>query len=124
MDYLRCNPRFNGCPRYDFVIANLSGGRTFAQLVFVFVCEVGGKGYPLALVQPLEKPTRPPNVKKVDRELSISRWRAQPRTQCEVIPSRNIERGAVLVKDPTYSGDHFLIDTLDEDMYLRVWDLV
>jgi hypothetical protein len=37
-----------------------------------------------------------------------------------VIPLDSIVRGAVLVKDTKYDGDYFLIDTLDEDMYLRV----
>ena len=31
-----------------------------------------------------------------------------------------IVRGAVLVEDTKYSGDYFVIDTLDEDMFLRV----
>ena len=31
-----------------------------------------------------------------------------------------IVRGAVLVADMKYAGDYFVIDTLDEDMFLRV----
>ena len=44
----------------------------------------------------------------------------RPRSQCEVIPLRAIIRGALLVMDPKYRGDYFVIDTIDTDMYLRV----
>ena len=37
-----------------------------------------------------------------------------------MIPLNYIVRGAVLVEDAQYSGDYFVIDTLDEDMFLRV----
>jgi hypothetical protein len=37
-----------------------------------------------------------------------------------VIPLDCIICGAVLVEDTKYSGDYFIIDTLDEDMFLRV----
>jgi len=44
----------------------------------------------------------------------------RPRSQCEVIPLHGIVRGALLVTDPNYRGDYFVIDTTDDDMYLRV----
>lgn len=47
----------------------------------------------------------------------------QPRSQCEVIPLHNIVRGALLVADPKYRGDYFVIDTTDDDMYLRVMNM-
>lgn len=118
-DYLRCNPMFSGRPRYDFVIVDRPGGLVFAQLAFVFVCRVGGHDYHLALVQSLEKKSRS-NMKIIDKNLSISRWHIRPRDRCEVIPLNYIVRGAVLVEDAQYSGDYFVIDTLDEDMFLRV----
>ena len=91
----------------------------FAQLVFVFTCRVNGCDYHLALVQPLEKQTRL-NTKSVDKSLSISRRHIRPRNRCEVIPLSRIIRGAVLVADVKYKGDYFVIDTLDEDMFVRV----
>ena len=121
-DYLRCSPEFSGSPRYDFVIANLPQGRAFAQLVFIFVCRVGGWDYRLGLVQPLAKVSRA-NTKKVDKELSIYRWQIRSRARCEVIPVDSIVCGAVLIKDTIYNGDYFIMDTLDEDMYLRVKQL-
>jgi len=118
-DYLRCNPNFNTRPRYDFVIADLLQGRAFAQLVFVFVCRVNKRDHRLALVQPLEKKSRV-NTKKTDKGLSICRWRIRARDRCEVIPISSIVRGAVLVEDTKFKGDYFVIDTLDEDMFVRV----
>ena len=118
-DYLRCNPKFCGNPRYDFVIVNLPRGRVFAQLVLVFVCQVNGRDYHLALVQLLEKQSRA-TTRVVDRSLSIHRWHIRAWNRCEVIPLDSIIRGAVLVADTRYAGDYFVIDTLDEDMFLRV----
>lgn len=91
----------------------------FARLVLVFVCRVGERDFHLALVQSLEKKTRAP-TKIIDKNLSIIRWHIRPRNRCEVIPLNCIVRGAVLVADKGYSGDYFVIDTLDEDMFLRV----
>jgi hypothetical protein len=119
IDYLRCNPEFSGRPRYDFVIVNHSQGYAFARLVFVFACRVNGRDFHLALVQPLEKSTRS-STRLVDRKLSIYRWQIRVRTRCEVIPLSRIVRGAVLVADTEHSGDHLVIDTLDEDMFLQV----
>lgn len=119
-DYLRCNPIFHDHPRFDFVIADLPHrGRIFAQLVSLIVCQVGAVDYHLALVQPLEKKSRPA-TRCVDQMLSIHRWTIRQRNRCEVIPLDSIVRGAVLVKDPRYSSDYFVIDALDDDMYLRI----
>jgi hypothetical protein len=94
------------------------------QLVFVFTCRVSGQDYRLALVRPLEKARGVnANVKKVDKELSIYRWRIRARTRCEVIPLDSIVRGAVLLEDIKYSGNYFIKDTLDEDMFIRVKQL-
>ena len=121
-DYLRCNPSFNGEERYDFVITNVPQERTFAQLVFAFVCRVGGLAYHLAIIRPSDKVSRS-STKKVDKDLSIHRRQIRSRSRCEVVPLDCIVRGAVLVKDPNYSGDYFILDTLDEDMFLRVKQL-
>ena len=117
-DYLRSNPAFNGRPRYDFILLNRGRVWNCAQLVFMFVCRVGGDLYQLALVQTLEKYNRPA-TRTVDKKLSISRWHIRNRDRCEVIPLSCIVRGAVFVADAKHSGDYFLLDTLDEDMFLR-----
>ena len=121
-DYLRCSPCFNKEERYDFVIANLPKGRVFVKLAFVFICRVGSLLYRLALVQSLKKVVRV-EARDVDKELSIHRWKIRSWARCEVVPLDSIVRGAVLVKDPNYSEDYFVLDTLDEDMFLRVKQL-
>ena len=59
-------------------------------------------------------------TRRIDRSLSIRRLHMRPRNQCEVIPLHSIIRGALLVADPKYKDDYFVIDTIDDDMYLRV----
>ena len=118
-DYLCCNPKFHGCPRYDFVIADLGQELVFAELVFIFTCKFDEQTHRLALVQPLKKSSRA-SVKEADKAASIHRWQARDRKYCEVIPLDCIVRGAVLVKDPKYKGDYLVINMLDGDMYLRL----
>ena len=72
----------------------------------------------------LEQGSRDAETRRIDRSLSIYRWHMRPRSQCEVIPLHNITRGALLVSDPKYKGDYFVIDTVDDDMYLRVMDML
>jgi hypothetical protein len=117
-DYLRCNPDFNRRPRYDSVVVKFGESCTFARLVFVFVCQVNGRTYQLALIQMLDRSSRVA-TKPVDKKLSISRWHVRARNRCEVIPVSCIVRGAVFVPDVKYKGDYLLLDTLDEDMFLR-----
>jgi len=118
-DLLRCNPKFWNRPRYDFVIADLpSRGRVFARLVFLFTYQVGASVHPLALVQALDHHPRDGLVRATDKKLSIYRWNIRARDRCEIIPVGNIVRGAVLISDTKYAGDHFVVDTLDTDMFL------
>ena len=120
-DYLRCNPAFHGNERRDFVLVDHPlHGQVFGRLVLLFTCRVDSYDYPLALVQMLERDSRDAETRRVDKSLSIYRWHMRPRNQCEVIPLRRIIRGSLLVADPKYKGDYFVIDTIDNDMYLRV----
>jgi hypothetical protein len=121
VDLLRCNPKFRGEARYDFVIVDLPPrGKVFAKLVCLFTCAVGTCVHPLALVQALERQPRSGSVRDTDRKLSIFRWTIRARNRCEIVPVRNIIRGALLVSDTKYSGDYFIVDTVDADMFLRV----
>ena len=120
-DLLRCNPKFWGRPRYDFVMVNHpSRGQVFAKLVCLFTSTVGTCVYPLALVQALDRQLRSGTVKAIDKKLSIYRWHLRPRDRCEIITVRSIVRGALLVPDMKYSGDHFVINTVDADTFLRM----
>jgi len=86
----------------------------------MFTCRVGSDDYLLALVQMLEPESRDGQTRRIDKSLSIHRWRMRNQSQCEVIPLRSVIRGALLVADSKYKGDYFVIDTVDNDMYLRV----
>ena len=120
-DLLRCNPDFWGDPRYDCVIVNLPPrGQTFAKLVCLFTCTVSACVHPLALVQSLDHRPRSGPVRDVDEKLSLYRWNLQPRNRCEIIPVHSIVHRVLLTPDTKYSGDHFVVNTVDADMFLRV----
>lgn len=118
-DLLRCNPEFWGRPRYDFIIVNLpSQGQMFAKLVCLFTCTMGTHMHSLALVQSLDYRPHSGSVKDIDRKLSIYRWNLRPQNRCEIIPVHGIVCGALLIPDTRYSGDHFVVNTVDTDMFL------
>ncbi|KAK6984385.1 hypothetical protein R3P38DRAFT_3231865 [Favolaschia claudopus] len=49
MDFLRCNPKFNGQPRYDCVLVNTQDKPFFARLLYMFSCQVEAKSHPFAI---------------------------------------------------------------------------
>ena len=83
------------------------------------MCRVNEHNYHLALIQSLDKKSRT-DSKKADKDLSIYRWNIRAQNRCEVIPLDWIVCRAVLVEDRWFSGDYFVIDTLDDDMFLQV----
>lgn len=117
-DYLRCNPSFFREERYDFVIVKTATGHIFAQLIFIFTCEVEGIEYPIALIQPFDAPIS--NTRQKDQDLCLYRVRAQPRAKSEFVLVSTIVRGALLAEDPKKSGDRFVVDVVDTDMFLRL----
>ena len=121
-DLLRCNPKFHGSQRYDFLITDLGPpqGLVFAKLVCLFTCTSGTRVHPLALVQVLGYQPRTGSVRDIDRKLSIFRWSLRARNRCEIISIRTIVRGALLIQDAKYSGDYFVVDAVDTDMFLQV----
>ncbi|KAJ8074178.1 hypothetical protein PM082_012470 [Marasmius tenuissimus] len=124
-DYLRCNPSFNGKPRYDFVLFDTPSGPTFAQLCYVFKCFITSDGgdvteYPIALVQGYTVVQQRP---RMDKELGLLRLRKQSKT--EFISVRSIIRGALVIgamesENPNTWLDVFVIDVVDADMFLRI----
>jgi hypothetical protein len=117
-DYLRCNPEFYGKPRYDCIAINTANGYIFAQLIFMFSCEVDRKKYPIALVQPFDAPI--PNRSRKDKDLGLCRVRERPCAQSEFVLVSTIVRGALLAEDPENVGDWFVVDLVDTDMFLRL----
>lgn len=118
-DLLRCNPKFHGQPRYDYVIFNDSGGPAFAQLIYLFVCKAAGQEIPLALVQGMARGVggRP---RIVDKELGLHRVRMVERKHSRFIPLRSVIRGALLCQDPRNRDEYIVVDTVDTDMFLRI----
>ena len=110
-DYLRCNPKFHGHPRYDCVLVNTTDEPIFAQLLYLFSCTVENKTHPFALVLPLDAPIG--NAKTKDKLLRFRRVRAKARKNSEFISLHSIIRGAVLVPDFDKPGDFIVFDILD-----------
>ncbi|KAJ7886048.1 hypothetical protein B0H13DRAFT_1889327, partial [Mycena leptocephala] len=117
-DYLRCNPKFHGHPRYDCVLVKTTDKPIFAQLLYMFSCTVENKSHPLALILPLDAPTG--NTTRKDKLLRFRRVRAQARKNSEFISLHSIIRGAVLVADSDRAGDFLVFDVLDGDTSLRL----
>ncbi|KAJ7112812.1 hypothetical protein C8R43DRAFT_1078728 [Mycena crocata] len=118
-DILRCNPMFHGRPRYDSVIYEAEGDDlAMGRLELVFRCHLPHKvAIDLALIHPYRKST----------------WSARTRTDCPMrewspgsifIALEHITRGALLC--PIFGAPRevfYVIDCVDEDMFLRVNDI-
>ncbi|KAJ7824944.1 hypothetical protein B0H13DRAFT_1918851 [Mycena leptocephala] len=120
-DYLRCNRKFHGHPRYDYVLVKTTDKPIFAQLLYMFSCTVENKSHPLALILPLDAPTG--NTTRKDKLLRFRRVRAQARKNSEFISLHSIIRGTVLVSDSDKAGDILVFDILDGDTSLRLKSL-
>ncbi|KAJ7637279.1 hypothetical protein DFH06DRAFT_1335954 [Mycena polygramma] len=117
-DILRCNSNFNHAPRFDCVIYETDDEPiAIGELKFVFRCHLpGNTALDLAMVHPFRKTS----------------WQPNTRTDCpirEKIPTptfkfialEHVVRGALLC--PIFGGKtgmHYIIDCVDEDMYLRI----
>ncbi|KAJ7116962.1 hypothetical protein C8R44DRAFT_832414 [Mycena epipterygia] len=120
-DYLRCNPKFHGHPRYDCVLIETSQQPIFAQIIYLFSCIVEDKSHPFALVQPFDAPTG--RVGRKDKQLRFHRVRAKPRKNSEFISVHSIIRGVVLVPDFDKLGEFIVFDVLDTDLSRRLKNL-
>ncbi|KAJ7727715.1 hypothetical protein B0H16DRAFT_1665589 [Mycena metata] len=119
-DYLRCNPKFQGHPRYDCVLVKTTQKAIFAQLIYLFSCMVEGKSHPFTLILPFDAPAGP--TRRKDRLLRFRRVRAKARKVTEFISVHSIIRGAVLVPDFDKAGEFIVFDVLDGDISLRLKD--
>ena len=116
-DLLRCNESFFHHPRFDYVLIMIGGRHFFAQLLSLFQIQTDTKSHPLALVQVYSKP--PGSVRRKDRDLGLYRVRLKS-SPYMIIPLESIVRGALLVEDAVIQGDHFIVDTVDGDIFLRM----
>ncbi|KAJ7764640.1 hypothetical protein DFH07DRAFT_738222 [Mycena maculata] len=117
-DFLRCNPKFHGHPRYDCVLIKTVQQPIFAQIIYLFSCVVENNSHPFALVQPLDAPTG--RLRRKDKLLRFHRVRAKPRKSSEFVLVHSIIRGAVLVPDFDNAGEFIVFDVLDTDTSLRL----
>ncbi|KAG2750897.1 hypothetical protein P692DRAFT_201839120 [Suillus brevipes Sb2] len=108
-DFLHCNPKFFGAPRFDCVFVQTTNKIIFSRLLFVFECTLEDTALSLALIHPFDAPTGV-CIRK-DKHLSIFRVRARPHAQAEFF-------FAFLVPDG--SNDYLVVDTVDTYMFLHV----
>ncbi|KAG1771613.1 hypothetical protein EV702DRAFT_1181456 [Suillus placidus] len=107
-DYLRCNPKFFGAPRFNCVFIQMTDKIILGRLLFVFECTVGDTVLSLALIHPFDAPTGGRTRK--DKHLNIFR--------AEFFSVRSIICGAFVV--PNGNHDYLVIDTVATDMFLCV----
>ncbi|KAG7088001.1 hypothetical protein E1B28_012040 [Marasmius oreades] len=119
-DFLRCNPRFQNQPRYDFVIFRTENdGLMFAQLKHLFTCAVGAEKYAVAYVQSY-KVVAFARRSRSDKALGILRVK---RDKMEFVSVHSVIRGALLVAttaSDVLEEERLVVDTIDYDMFLRV----
>jgi hypothetical protein len=117
-DILRCNLKFHNAPRFDSVIHETDDDPlAMGQLQFVFRAHLpSGAKLDLAMI----------------RQFSKTSWQPRTRTDCPIreklsaqssmfITLEHVVRGALLSPISGARQDmHYVIDCVDEDMYLRV----
>ena len=116
-DYLRCNKSFFNHPRFDHVIVADKSGSFFAQLLCLFKVQAGTHSHSLALTRTYGPVSG--SARRKDRELGLHRVRVKL-SPYKIIAIGSIVRGAVLVEDADHPGEHFIVDTIDGDMFLRM----
>jgi hypothetical protein len=119
-DILRCNPNFHQRERYDCVIINDdSPGTSVARLRSLLRCRLpSGKVVDMALVHTFSRNSGKPYTMWENCQIS-----AEARDSSLVLLDYVI-RGALLC--PVFDSDarlHYIVDTVDGDMFLRVNDL-
>ena len=119
-DYLCCNKSFFGHPRFDHVLVADESGSSFAQLLCLFKIQAGTHSHSLALTRTYGQ--TPGGTLRKDKELGLYRVRVKL-SPYKIIAIESIIRGAVLVEDVDKPGDHFVVDTIDGDMFLRMTSL-
>ncbi|KAF8173786.1 hypothetical protein K438DRAFT_1908928 [Mycena galopus ATCC 62051] len=117
-DYLKCNAKFNGRPRYDCVMVKTEDKPFFARLLYLFSCMVEKQSHHFALILPMDAPTGRPS--RIDKALRFLRVKSKPEKQSEFISVHSIIRGVVLVPDSDKPGEFVVFDVLDPDTSRRL----
>ena len=118
-DCLRCNASFYGVERRDYVLVKLGDHHFFAHLLRLFKITVDDKTHAFAYVELYCRP--PGSLQCKDKDLGLYRLKSK---KYEIISLESVVRGAVLVPESKGSGEYFVVDTIDADMFLRMKGLV
>ncbi|KAJ7591879.1 hypothetical protein C8J56DRAFT_780963 [Mycena floridula] len=121
-NYLRCHPNFHGRAHYDFVLVKTLGTPFFGELVYMFSSIVDEKSYHLALIWPYEVVKHRSHK---DRDLGLLRVCQRAGVTSEIISVDTVIRGAVAVStgENDHHRDRFIMDLLDEDLFLCIKQL-
>ncbi|EIW74668.1 hypothetical protein CONPUDRAFT_67069, partial [Coniophora puteana RWD-64-598 SS2] len=117
-DLLRCAPDFHHRARNDCLALNAANTVIFVRLLLMFTCDIGDRQFSFALVDPYDSPIF--NRSQRDRDFGLWRVRGSEPPTSRFIAFDDMIRGAALVKDFEGTGDHFVLDTVDSDWFLRV----
>lgn len=123
-DYLWCSPKFNNEPQYDYVLVNTHEGTIFTQLVFIFILQISGKPYPIALIQPFKRVKTSGTILEKDKDLHFLRLHKEKETKTEFTFMRTILWGVVLIPALDKPDDYLVFDVCDSDIMLRVKELL
>lgn len=116
-DRLRCNESFFGHERRDHVLIQSGHRNFFACLLHLFQVTLGTQTHALAYVKSYSRP--PGSLRRKDKDLGLYRLRLNP-NRYEIVSLESVIRGALLVPDSDNAEDHFVVDTVDADMFLRM----
>lgn len=120
-DRLRCNESFYGAERRDHVLVQSKDRHFFVRLLRLFKVTVKGQTHALAYVESYCRPSG--SLRRRDKDLGFYRLQLKAR-RYEIISLESVVRGAVLVLDSENSGEYFVVDTIDADMFLRMKSLI
>ncbi|KAJ7120304.1 hypothetical protein C8R44DRAFT_623686, partial [Mycena epipterygia] len=116
-DIVRCNPSFHGHQRYDSVLFNSDSPRMKFARVFSFLrCTLESKRqFDVALVHEFRETNWKPNTPWTGYQVK------EEVKQYSFLLMDYVIRGALLTPatDSAKEGLHFLVDTVDPDMFLR-----
>ncbi|KAJ7760324.1 hypothetical protein B0H14DRAFT_3511124 [Mycena olivaceomarginata] len=121
-DILHCSPLFHGEPRYDCLLFNTENNpHSLARLISLLRITTPNKDVlDLAYVW-VFKEHRSWKPKTVWKGCRVVEESARP----QFLPLEHVDRGALLARasGPTRNDLHFPLDTVDDDMFLRLNDI-
>ncbi|KAG2751289.1 hypothetical protein P692DRAFT_201839037 [Suillus brevipes Sb2] len=90
----------------------------FIQLIFMFKCHIPNIGpFEFVLVQPY---TARIGHCRMDHIFKLTRVKAVPRSPSIFIPLKSFICGVVLVPDSKHQDEYFVVDHIDDDMFLQM----